>query len=72
MGREHNDLDARLNLQVDDEHRLVIIGTPEGLDGMTDEEVLALLRRLRELRSGYEAKGYTVTRLPSEHPKWRP
>ena len=64
-------LDAKLNLQVDDDHRIVVIGTPEGLDQMADELILALLRRVRELRAEYEAAGYSVTRVPSEHSKWR-
>jgi hypothetical protein len=66
-----NKLDAKLNLQVDDEHRVVIVGTPKGLDSMADEEVLALLRRVAELRAEYKAAGYAVTRWEPEHPKWR-
>ena len=65
-------LDAKLNLQVDDEHRIVVIGAPTGLDRMTDDEILALLRRVKQLRAEYRAAGYAVTRWASEHPKWRP
>jgi hypothetical protein len=67
-----NELDAKLNLRVDDERRVVVIGTPDGLDGMTDAEILALLRRASELREQYRAAGYAVTRWGAEHPKWRP
>ena len=67
-----NELDAKLNLRVDDEHRIVVIGTPQGLDGMTDEQILALVRRAVELKAEYKAAGYAVTRWASEHPKWRP
>jgi hypothetical protein len=61
-------LDAKLNLQVDDEHRVVVIGTPK----VTGDEILALLRRVKQLRAEYKATGYAVTRWASEHPKWRP
>jgi hypothetical protein len=69
-GKHH--LDAKLKLQVDDEHRIVIIGTPDGLDRMTDAEILALVRRVSELRTQYKAAGYAVTRWGVEHPKWKP
>jgi hypothetical protein len=72
MAVSRSELDAKLNLRVDDEHRVVIIGTPEGLDGMTDEQILALLRRASELRAEYRAAGYAVTRWGAEHPKWPP
>jgi hypothetical protein len=71
MGFGSNPLDAKLNLQVDGEHRLVVIGTPKGLDSMRDDETLALLRRAAELRAEYKAAGYAVTRWEPEHPKWR-
>jgi hypothetical protein len=65
-------LDAKLKLQVDDEHRVVVINTPDGLDSMTDAEILALVRRVSDLRTQYRAAGYAVTRWGAEHPKWRP
>jgi hypothetical protein len=67
-----HELDAKLKLHVDDEHRIVIIGTPNGLDRMTDAEILALVRRVSELRTRYKAAGYAVTRWGAEHPKWKP
>ena len=51
---------------------MVVVGTPEGLAGMTDQQVLALLRRVSELRAQYRAAGYVVTHSASEHPKWQP
>lgn len=72
MGFGSNELDTKLNLRVDDDHRIVVIGTPKGLDDMTDEQILALLRRASELRAEYQAAGYAVTRWGAEHPKWRP
>jgi hypothetical protein len=39
MGFGSDALDAKLNLQVHDEHRIVVIGTPEGLDVMSDNEI---------------------------------
>ena len=70
MGFGSNELDAKLKLRVDDEHRIVIIGTPDGLDGMTDDEILALLRRASQLRTEYKSAGYAVTRWGAAHPKW--
>jgi hypothetical protein len=67
-----NELDAKLNLRVDDEHRILVIGTPDGLDRMDDEQILALLRRVSELRAQYQAAGYAVTRWGADHPKWLP
>jgi hypothetical protein len=67
-----DELDAKLDLRIDDEHRVVVIGTPPGLDEMADEQILALLRRAAELRAEYKAAGYAVTRWASQHPKWRP
>jgi hypothetical protein len=57
---------------VDDEHRVVVIGTPDGLDRMTDADILALVRRASELRTQYKGAGYAVMRWEPEHPKWRP
>jgi hypothetical protein len=65
-----HDLDAKLKLHVDDAHRVVIIGTPEGLDRMTDEEIVALVRRVSELLAEYKSAGYAVTRWGAKHPKW--
>jgi hypothetical protein len=67
-----HDLDKKLKLHVDDEHRVVVIGTPDGLAGMCDGEILALLRRLSELREQFRAAGYFVTHPAAEHPKWNP
>jgi hypothetical protein len=72
MDYEKHDLDAKLKLDVDDEHRVVVIGTPDGLDRMTEAEILALVRRASEVRAQYKAAGYAVTRWGSEHAKWRP
>ena len=66
-----DELARKLKLDVDEEHRLVIVGTPAGLSEMSDAQVLALLRRVSELRREYEAAGYTVSHSPAEHPKWR-
>ena len=65
-----HDLDTKLKLHVDDEHRVVIIGTPDGLDRMTDDEVVPLVRRVSELRAEYKAAGYAVTRWGVKHPRW--
>ena len=67
-----NELDAKLELHVDDEHRMVILGTPDGIERMGEEQILTLLRRASELRVKYEGAGYTVTHSGPEHPKWRP
>ncbi len=72
MGDGNKPLDGRLKLHVDDEHRVVIIGTPDGLTGMGDEQILMRLRRVSELREQYRAAGYVVTHSAAEHPKWRP
>jgi len=70
MGEGTHALDAKLKLNVDDEHRVVVIGTPDGLDVMAEGEILALLRRVSELRAMYKARGYLVTRWGAQHPKW--
>jgi hypothetical protein len=72
MGDGNAALDAKLKLHVDDEHRVVVIGTPDGLPDMTDAEILALRRRARELRARYRTAGYAVTDAGGEHPRWRP
>ncbi len=38
-GRRNEALDAKLKLHADDEHRVVVIRTPDGLDSMSDEQV---------------------------------
>jgi hypothetical protein len=58
-----HDLDAKLKLHADDAHRVVI---------MTDEEIVALVRRVSELRAEYKAARYAVTRWGAKHPKWTP
>lgn len=70
MGDAGDALEAKLKLRVDDEHRLVVIGTPDGLDAMTDDEIRALLRRASEVRERYRAAGYLVTRWGAHHPRW--
>ena len=67
-----DELDAVLKVLVDDEHRVVIVGTPDGLDGMTDEQVDALLGRVRNLRGLYQAAGYVVTVSTDEYRRRRP
>jgi hypothetical protein len=66
-----NELDPKLKFDVDCEHRVVLIGTPDGLADMTDQQILALLRRVSELRASYQQAGYVVTHSAAEHPKWR-
>ena len=39
---------------------------------MMDAEILALLRRARELAGQYKAAGYVVSHSAAEHPKWSP
>ena len=63
------DLCRTLKLRVDEEHRVVVIGTPDGLEAMTDAEIVALWRSASRLRAEYAAAGYVVTR-ESEHPRW--
>ena len=63
---------AKLKLHVDDEHRVVIIGTPDGLDALDDDQILLLLRRASELSARYRAAGYAVTRWDSQHPRRQP
>jgi hypothetical protein len=65
MGFGSHPLDAKLNLQIDDEHRVVVIGTPTGLDQITDDEIPALLRRAAELRAEYVAGYVSRARSPS-------
>jgi hypothetical protein len=67
-----DDLDRVLKMHVDDEHRVVVVGTPDGLEGMADEQITALLRRVRDLRAKYQAAGYIVTVSTDEYRKWRP
>jgi hypothetical protein len=57
MGYGSDPLDAKLNLRVDDEQRIVIIGTPDGLDALNDAEILALLRRLRSCGPSTRRRG---------------
>jgi hypothetical protein len=66
---ENAALDAKLKLHVDDEHRVVVVGTPGGLDAMTDAEIVALSRRAAQVAAGYKAAGYAVT-WDSEHSRW--
>ena len=66
-----DELDTKLKFDVDDEHRVVVVGTPDGLAEMPDEQILALLRRVSELRAHYQEAGYVVTHSAAEHPKWR-
>jgi spore germination protein YaaH len=66
-----DELDAKLKLLVDDEHRTVIIGTADGLEGMTDEQISALLHRVRDLRARYQASGYVVTVSTDEYRRRR-
>ena len=66
-----HDLDPKLKFDVDHENRVVVVGTPEGLAEMTDQQILALLRRVSELRASYQDAGYVVTHSATEHPKWR-
>ena len=72
MSSGNNQVDRKLKLHVDDEHRMVVLGTPDGIEEMGEEQILALLRRASELRVKYEGAGYTVTHSGPEHPKWRP
>jgi hypothetical protein len=67
-----DELDGVLKVLVDEEHRLVVVGTPDGLEGMTDEQVYALLARVRDLRARYHAAGYAVTVSTDEYRKRRP
>jgi hypothetical protein len=69
FGRDERD--RRLSIHVDDEHRVVVIGTPTGLPRMSDAEILDLRRRVRELTTGWDTEGYTIT-WPAEAPRWRP
>jgi len=62
-----DDLDAALKVLVDEEHRVVVVGTPDGLEGMTDEQINALLSRVRDLRAHYLAAGYVVTVSSDEY-----
>ena len=62
-----DELDAVLKVLVDNEHRVVIVGTPDGLDGMADDQVDRLLRRVRDLRARYQAAGYVVTVSTEEY-----
>jgi hypothetical protein len=63
------ELDAVLKVLVDDEDRVVILGTPDGLEGMTDEQIGQLLCRVRDLRASYQAAGYVVTVSTDEYRK---
>jgi hypothetical protein len=67
-----NRLDAKLNVRIDEEHRIVVIGTPKGLERMTDDQILSLLQRAKELGAEYGAADYAVMHSAAEHPKWRP
>jgi hypothetical protein len=62
-----DELDAVLKVLVDDEHRVVVVGTPDGLEGMTDEQIAQLLRRVRDLRARYQVAGYAVTVSTDEY-----
>jgi hypothetical protein len=65
--RTPDDLDAVLKVLVDDEYRVVVVGTPDGLEGMTDDQIARLLRRVRDLRGRYQAAGYAVTVSTDEY-----
>ena len=67
-----NRLDAKLNVRIDEEHRIIVIGTPKGLERMTDDQILSLLQRAKELWAEYDAAEYAVMHAAAEHPKWRP
>jgi len=69
MGDADDPVEAKLKVVVDDEHRVVVFGTPDGLDDMTEPDVQALRRRAGELRARYEAEGYTVT-YSGAHAGW--
>jgi hypothetical protein len=72
MGDGDDALDEKLKVFGDDEHRVVVFGTPDGLDSMLETQVLALLRRAAELRARYEAEGYAVTHSGVASAPWRP
>jgi hypothetical protein len=72
MSDRNEALDRMLKLQVDEEHRVVVVGTLDGLEGMSDEQLAELLRRVSELRSRYEAAGYVVTHFGAKDPSWWP
>ncbi len=55
-----NRLDAKLNVRINEEHRIVVIRTPNGLNRMTDDQILLLLQRARELWAEYDAAEYAV------------
>jgi hypothetical protein len=67
-----DELDAALKVLVDERHHVVVVGTPDGLEGMTDEQINALLARVRDLRARYQAAGYVVTVSTDEYRKRRP
>ena len=64
-----DDMDAVLKVLVDDENRVVVVGTPDGLEGMTDEQIAQLLGRVRDLRARYQGAGYVVTVSTDEYRK---
>ena len=66
----NQDPNRKQKIHVDDERRVVVIGTPEGLDGMTDAEIVVLLKRASQLRAQFKAAGYIVT-WETEHKQWR-
>jgi hypothetical protein len=72
MSDKNKALDQMLKLQVDEENRVVVVGTPDGLGAMSDEQVVALMRRVAELRTRYKAAGYVVTHFGAKHPSWWP
>jgi hypothetical protein len=72
MSDKNKALDRMLKLQVDEEHRVVVVGTPDGLEAMGDEQVDELVRQLTELRTRYQAAGYVVTHFGAKDPSWWP
>ena len=72
MGSESNRLDEKLKLTFDNEHRILIVGVPEGLADMTDAEIAALARRAAVLKAEWRAAGYVVTHDTSPDPKCQP
>ena len=62
-----DELDAVLKVLVDDERGVVVVGTPDGLEGMTNEQIAQLLARVRDLRARYQAEGYAVTVSTEEY-----